>query len=368
MAQIKKISDGKYLIRSSRGTGKSRTFVNKTFYGTLKEAKAEAREMDTDIQSGRIGGARLRFERFFELWIKAITPKLQPRTVDGYDGYIRRYALELLKNYKLTEIETHHIQEVYNATQKSSTTVRNLHASLNACFSWAVKHEYIRHNPCRHTDRPAKVRPEIVVMDAKEVAKFVGICGQMRLGVLFEFALETGMRPEEYLALRWSDVSGCEVSVAQAVQFNRKGGGYYFKDIKTKTGRRRISISERLRQRLVTHRRETNEHRLAMKGTWFNHDLVFPNEIGRPMQLPNVTRRYLKPILDKCNFTKHITLYSLRHTCATLLLMDGKNPKTVSDRLGHASVTLTLDVYSHILPHIQDEATDAMDRIMRGIK
>ena len=105
-----------------------------------------------------------------------------------------------------------------------------------------------------------------------------------------------------------------------------------------------------------------------MKGTWFNHDLVFPNEIGRPMQLPNVTRRYLKPILDKCNFTKHITLYSLRHTCATLLLMDGKNPKTVSDRLGHASVTLTLDVYSHILPHIQDEATDAMDRIMRGIK
>lgn len=366
MAQIKKLSEGKYLIRSSRGTGKTRVFVNKTFHGTLRDAKIEAREMDDDIQSGRISGARLTFERYFKIWIKAITPKLSPRTVDGYEGYINRYALNKIKHLKLTDIDTHHIQEVYNATEKSSTTVRNLHASMNACFAWAVKHQYIRHNPCRHTDRPAKVRPEIVVMDEKEIVKFAGLCQTEPLGVLFEFALETGMRPEEYLALRWADIAGNEISVQRSVQFNRKGGGYYFKDVKTKSGRRRIPISDHLRQRLATHRREQLEHRLAMKGTWFNLDLVFPNTIGGPIPLNNLTRRFFAPILEKCGFDKHITLYSLRHTCATLLLSEGKNPKTVSDRLGHASVNLTLDVYSHVLPRIQDEATDTMARIMRG--
>ena len=380
MPQIKKLSDGKYLIRVSRGTGKRRQFVNITFRGTLKDAKTEARDQEILLQSGNGVHVALKFEKYFELWLKAVKPTLAPRTHDGYEGNIRRYALEHLKPLRLGEIRSHHIQQIYLDCDKSSTTVRNLHASLNACFSWAVRHEYIRSNPCKHTDRPARVRPDIVVMDEAEAAVFATHCRAMKFGVIFEFALETGMRPEEYLALRWRDVAGCEISIAQAVQFNRKGGGYYFKDIKTQKGRRRISISERLRLRLVQHRREQNEHRLAMKGTWFHHDLVFPNEIGRPHPINNITRRYFAPILSAMwpetelpdgtmqphPDAKHITLYSLRHTCATLLLMRGTNAKVVADRLGHSSVVMTLDTYSHVLPHIQDAATDSMDRIMRG--
>lgn len=365
MAHVKKISDGKYLIRVSRGTGKRRTWVNITFRGTLKDARVRARDEETLLDSGRPKQTVLLFEAYFKLWIKAVAPRLSPRTIDGYDGYLRRYALDALTGLKLGEIATHHIQAVYLACDKSSTTVRNLHAALNACFSWAVKHEYIRNNPCKNTDRPARVRPDIVVMDEAEASRFADVCRTMQNGVIFEFALETAMRPEEYLALRWRDISGCEVSVAQAVQFRRKGGGYDFKDIKTKAGRRRISISERLRLRLVHHRREQNEHRLAMKGTWFNHDLVFPNEIGRPFAINNLTRRYMAPVLDRCGFDKHITLYALRHTCATLLLMRGVNAKIVADRLGHSSVVMTLDTYSHVLPHIQDAATDMMDDILR---
>jgi len=367
LANITKKAEGKYLIRVSKGTGPGRTWINKTFRGKLADAKTHARDLETLLDSGQTKQSVLLFKDYFELWIKAVTPKLSPRTVDGYEGYITRYAITPLGKFKLGDIRTHHIQAVYIdiGVGRSSTTVRNLHAALNACFAWAVRHRYIHENPCKHTDRPAKVRPEIVVMDEHEAGTFAEICRTMPNGIIFEFAIETGMRPEEYLALRWRDIAGCEISIAQAVQFRRKGGGWYFKDIKTQKGRRRISISERLRLRIAEHRRRQLEHRMALKVAWADHDLVFPNEIGTPFAINNITRRYLKPILDKCEFGKHITLYALRHTCATLLLMRGANAKVVADRLGHSSVVMTLDTYSHVLPHIQDAATDMMDDILK---
>lgn len=366
MSNITKKSDGKYLIRVSKGTGANRTVINKTFRGKLADAKVYARELETLVDSGRSVASALTFKAYFELWIAAVTPRLSPRTADGYDGYIRRYALDALAGFRLADIRTHHIQAVYidAGVGRSATTVRNLHAALNACFAYAVRHRYIYENPCKHTDRPAKVRPEIVVMNEAEAGIFAEACRASPHGVIFEFALETGMRPEEYLALRWSDISGCEVSVAQAVQFRRSGGGWYFKDIKTQKGRRRISISDRLRVRLAEHRRRQLEHRLALKVTWHDLDLVFPSLIGTPLAINNVSRRYLKQILDACAFGKHITLYALRHTCATLLLMRGVNAKIVADRLGHSSVVMTLDTYSHVLPHIQDSATDTIAGIL----
>ncbi len=363
MAQIKKLGERRYLIRASRGTGRNRVYDNKVFDGTLAEAREESRDMEILLAKGRLAGVR--FEKCFELWLAAIKPKLAPRTVDGYDGSIRRYALERLRTVKLGRIERGDIQKVYDDCGKSSTTVRNLHASLNAFFSWCVRRGDIKTNPCKHTDRPQKSRKEIHVLNYEEANRFMEICKTMPSGVIFEFALETGMRPEEYLALRWRDLDGHQVSIQQVIQYNRKGGGYYFAQPKTAKSRRQLSISDNMRIRLIRHRREQNEHRLKMKGTWFSLDLIFANEIGRPFGLPNITRRYFRPIADKCSLEQHITLYSLRHSCATLLLMNGTNPKVVADRLGHSSVTMTLDTYSHVLPHIQDDATNAMDRILR---
>ena len=174
------------------------------------------------------------------------------------------------------------------------------------------------------------------------------------------------MRPEEYLALRWSDLQGREVSVQQIVQFNRKGGGYYFDQPKTAKSRRRISIAEDLQRQLHRHRIDELGWRMRTKGMWLDLDLVFPNGIGRPETLTNLRRRFFHPVLEQCGLAdRGLTLYSLRHTCATLLLLGGANPKTVADRLGHSSVVLTLDTYSHVLPHIQAEATNILRNAMR---
>jgi integrase len=364
MAQIKKLGERRYLIRASKGTGRNRVYDNKVFDGTLAEAREEARDMEVLLAKGRLAGVR--FEKCFELWLAAIKPKLAPRTVDGYDGSIRRYALDRLRTVKLGRIERGDIQKVYDDCGRSSTTIRNLHASLNAFFSWCVRRGDIKSNPCKHTDRPQRSRTEIQVLNPDEAFLFTETCRTMKNGIIFELALETGMRPEEYLALRWRDYDGTDIFIQQAVQFNRSGGGgYYFKELKTARSRRRISLSAGLRKRLLTHRREQNEHRLAMKGTWFNHDLIFPNEIGRPIEMSNLTRRYFRPIADACDLGKHITIYSLRHSCATLLLIQGYNAKIVADRLGHASVVLTLDTYSHVQPSLQADATNAMENVMR---
>lgn len=365
MPSITKKSDGKYLIRVSRGTGKRRRYINETFHGTLKEANARGRELESRIDGGTSLDAKMRFDEYLPRWLDAVKPRLSPRTLDGYEGYIKRYAETTLGPLRLAEIRTIHIQDVIARCRLSATTVRNLHAALRACFAYAVRGGLLADNPCRRVDLPKRSRRQITVLTIEDAAAFAAACRELPNGLIFEFALETGMRPEEYLALRWSDITGTDVSVQQAVQFNGKGGGFYFKELKTNRSRRRVPISEGLAKRLHRHRIAQHEHRLKLKVTWSDLGLVFANEIGRPHRLTNIIRRYYRPVLDKAGLAdRGLTLYSLRHSCATLLMMQGTSPKVVADRLGHSSVAMTLDVYSHVLPHIQNDATDIMARIM----
>lgn len=367
MANITKKGERKYRVRISKQSQGVRRFVNYTIRGTLKDAREFARQQETLLDSGELDRSGLTFAAYFRLWLAAIKPKIAPRTFDGYEGSIRRYALDRLAAMQLEAIRLEHVQTIYLEIGKSPTTVRNLHAALRACFNYARRRGFIRSNPCDNADLPAKSRRPIRVLSFEEARRFVAACGQTPNGLVFEFALETGMRPEEYLALRWSDISGSEASVQQVVQYRRSGGGFYFDKPKTAKSRRRVPLSDALRRSLARHRTAQLEHRIAMRGTWFDLDLVFPNEVGHPQPLNNLSRRYLRPALAAAGLAERgITLYSLRHTCATLLLMSGENPKVVADRLGHSSVTLTLDTYSHVLPHIQADATETLNRLMRG--
>ena len=106
------------------------------------------------------------------------------------------------------------------------------------------------------------------------------------------------------------------------------------------------------------------KQRLALGTQWKDHGLVFAAENGEPIHYSNFTARHFKPILRAAGLAENIRLYDLRHTCATLLLMEGENPKVVSERLGHASITLTLDTYSHVLPTMQRQATNKLKSLV----
>jgi len=103
---------------------------------------------------------------------------------------------------------------------------------------------------------------------------------------------------------------------------------------------------------------------LKLGAAYQNFDFVFATEIGTPILPSNLTRRHFKPILKDANLSGSIRLYDLRHSCATLLLAEGENPKVVSERLGHATIVLTLDTYSHVLPSMQQGATDKLENLL----
>jgi integrase len=174
------------------------------------------------------------------------------------------------------------------------------------------------------------------------------------------------MRPEEYLGLQWKDINfeRGTVTVRRALVWRRKGGGWILEEPKTPQSRRTIPLPVSVLRSLTEHKRKQAEERLRAGTDYQNHDFVFAGEFGTPLLTSNIFRRHFKPILTTAKLPDSIRLYDLRHTCATLLLAAGENPKVVSERLGHASIVLTLDTYSHILPTMQQAATAKLESLL----
>jgi integrase len=118
-------------------------------------------------------------------------------------------------------------------------------------------------------------------------------------------------------------------------------------------------------EKLMSHKRKQGAQRLLVGPEWQPHDLVFCSEFGTPLSIPNLTYRYFRPTLEKAGLPR-IRLYDLRHSCATLLLIAEENPKVVSERLGHSTIVLTLDTYSHVLPTMQEKATGKLEKMLYG--
>lgn len=221
-------------------------------------------------------------------------------------------------------------------------------------------------NPAAPVDLPRASRKEMKSLTPEEAGQFLAAASEDRLSTLFALALTTGMRPEEYLALQWKDVDLEKgiATVQRALVWNRKGGGWTFTAPKTPRSRRSIPLPVSVIRALTSHKRQQGEVRLKAGADYQNHDLVFATRDGTPIMPRNLLSRHFKPILKRAKLPNTIRLYDLRHTCATLLLSANEHPKIVSERLGHASITLTLDTYSHVLPSMQQAATDKLESIL----
>jgi len=202
-----------------------------------------------------------------------------------------------------------------------------------------------------------------------EASAFLTAAEEDSQGTVLAFALATGMRPEEYLALQWKDIC-LEKGIATVRRSiaRRKGGGWYFGEPKTARSKRSVPLPTSLVTALKEHKRKQNEVRLKAGVKYGQHDLVFATSEGTPWVSRNLILRHFRPTLKRAGITKKLRLYDLRHSCASLLLSANVHPKVVSERLGHASVTLTLDVYSHVLPSMQHEASEKLETMLYSQK
>jgi integrase len=138
-----------------------------------------------------------------------------------------------------------------------------------------------------------------------------------------------------------------------------------FAEPKTARSRRQIALSATAVEALRHHLERQVVERKQMGSAWEDLGLVFPNSVGRPLDNVNLLRYWFHPLLERAGLPR-MRFHDLRHTAATLLLGRGVNPKIVSEMLGHASVAITLDIYSHVMPHMQQQAAQAMDDTLQG--
>lgn len=293
---------------------------------------------------------------------------MRERTHDDYSQLLKRYVEPAIGDKRLCDVRPLDIQSLYaDMTRRglSARTVRYTHSILSSAFKQAINWHMLIFNPCQSVGLPRAVRREMKALTPSDAEKFLKAAYANEHGVIFVFALATGMRPEEYLGLKWSDLDldHC-TAIVQRVLIRRKGGGWYFGETKTARSRRTIPIPTTLVQMLKVHRRKQMETKLKEGATYQNNDLVFATVEGAPHHSRNLARRHFLAILTSAKLPLNFRLYDLRHSCATLLLVAGENPKVVSERLGHASVVLTLDTYSHVLPSMQQAATDKLETLL----
>jgi len=251
----------------------------------------------------------------------------------------------------------------------SPRTVRYTHTILKNALDQAVRWGKIYRNPADLVDLPRQDKKEMKCLTPEQAIIFMDATIYSPHKALFSLLMASGMRPSEALGLKWPDIDFKNKRVTVRRSLSRVNGkGLVLEETKTARSRRTIPLPGDI----ITDLQELNNEydKAAAKRTakekwnlpveeYYDQELVFANETGGPLDEGNILRRHFKPLLKSAGLPE-IKLYNLRHTCATLLLSAGENPKIVSERLGHSSINLTLDTYSHVLPDMQVSATDKM--------
>jgi integrase len=304
-------------------------------------------------------------------WLEGLRGgKLKDSTIGYYaqycDAYILRTDLASKPLGKLTAVDLEHLYrrmttaKVDGGLGLSSTTAHHLHAVLHRALGKAMRQRKVPQNVAELVDedeRPAVNDHEMSVLADEDFDRFLDAIHGDRLEALFVVAIREGLRQGEILGLRWQDVDleRGTITVTKSLQDETVGKP------KTKKSRRTVVLLPETADALGGHRTRQLQERLLVGSMWQQDgDLVFPNEFGA-FQSPQRLRDRLKAILERAGLPQ-IRFHDLRHSAATNWLKGDMHAKVASERLGHASVAITLDLYSHVTLGMQREAVAAITR------
>jgi len=300
-------------------------------------------------------------------WLEdSVKDTVRNTTNERYEQIARKHITLALGNVKLKDITPTHVRGVYKEKLQSLSprTVQYIHVTLHKALKQAVNDELIPRNATEAV-KPPQVRPqvrreEIYPLTPKQVkALLEAACGD-RLEALYVLAVMTGLRQGELLGLKWEDVDLESETLQVRRTLTTAKGGLMLSIPKTKGSRRTVKLTRSAVNALRSHlERQLGEIDRA-GSLWRENGLIFASEAGDSLDRRYVTNHRFKPLLKRAGLPT-IRFNDLRHTCATLLLGRNVNPKIVSEMLGHASITITLDTYSHVLPNMQGEAAKAME-------
>lgn len=304
--------------------------------------------------------------QFLHQWLEGRRPSLRPRTYDGYESIVRVRIVPALGRLPLDKVTPPVLQAFASRLLEqglSAQSVQNTYRLLHRAFADAVKWGLLGRNPCDLVTPPRVGRTQPRTLTVADVARLFAACTDDPLGPLVTVAVLTGLRQGELLALQWRDIDWerGELSVVRSLQRVR-GQGLVVVPPKTAASRRRVPLPPLALEALRVQRRRQLEQRLAAGPAWADGDWVFTTSLGAPLDPAETTRRF-QALLARLGLPR-LRFHDLRHTTATLLLSDGVHPKVVASLLGHSTVQITLDTYSHVTPGLARQAVEQLDRLV----
>ncbi|MGZ6376061.1 MAG: tyrosine-type recombinase/integrase [Ktedonobacterales bacterium] len=360
---IRKRSDGRWEARITRDDGTPKSIYGKTRAQAAALMAAALRDQAQGVPIMR--NERLTVAAFLRDWLPRHAARIEHSTASRYREFLELHIIPTLGKTTLTKLTAHDLERLYAAKLKthSASTVRKVHLCLHLALEDALRKGLIARNVCDLATVPKPPRARFDVWTQDEATRFLAAVRGERLEALYVLALSVAMRQGELFALHWRDVDLDAGALYISGSLRRHTGlGRVVKAPKTATSRRRIRLPAHAVDALRRHKARQDEERLILGDEWDDHDLVFCNGIGRGLERQNVDAKDYYPLVAHAGVPR-IRFHDLRHTCATLLLRAGVHPKKVSELLGHASIAITLDLYSHFLPDMQEETAAAMDAI-----
>jgi integrase len=339
-----------------------RFYVNndrKLLSGFKKQKEAEKAAMEYMSKNVYIK-KDITVEDFFRLWFENYVDDLGENTIISYAGMINLHIIPGLGKILLSDLKGDTIQNFYTEKKKtlSSTRVQGIHKLLKMALNYAVMWEYLVRNPAINVKAPVREQVDIVILTDDELKKVLSHAKAYEAYIAILIAATTGMRMSEILALEVShvDFERCRFQVTKSYNDVKKK----LDKTKTKSSKRYVKMMKGTELEFKKYLYEKEQYEKMFGDLYYKNNFFCTYKDGKKLTRNYISKRF-KKIIRKLNYDDRIDFKSLRHYHASYLLAKNKHPKIVQERLGHSSIRVTLDIYSHLIPSLQDGGLDDLE-------
>jgi integrase len=357
-------ADGRWVASISLEDGKRRDVYGRT----RKEAAEKLLRLQRDLHAGLpLVREDQTVEQYLTSWINDIRAHLRIRSFARYDAAVRLHIVPTIGKVKLARLTQQQLESLYAAKLKeglSPSTVARVHAVLHKALADAERLELIQRNVSSLVRAPRAVRRHMSTFTPEQVQIFLRALKGDPLEAFYVLAITTGIRRGEALALHWKDVDldNRRIHIRYTLQ-DLKGGVFEFAPPKTESSRRAITMSDMAVVALRRHGKAQRRRAAELGAAWRESDRVFTTATGGPLRGNHILQRHFEPLCKDLGLPR-IRLHDLRHTAASLLLRNRIPAKMVQEMLGHTTISMTLDIYSHVLPDMQQQAAASLDQLL----
>ncbi len=342
----------------------------KYFYGdTRREVQEKLKMALHEQQQGMLAtGSQQLLKVYLENWLEQVyRPTVRPNTYKQFRSIVYHHLIPAFGHIAVQKLRAEKIQAYYAQKLKEGLSPRSIaviHAVLHSALQNAVKWGLVSRNVSKLVTRPRFERYESQTLTGEQAMKLLEVAKGSRIEALLLVALTTGMRKGELLALRWDDLDlEKRVLYVQRTVSRIPGRGYLESEPKTKSSRRRIELPAVAIEALKKHCVNQEKVRIKADEKWNERGIVFTNKYGGFMRPDTVLDTFHQLLKDAG--LPPMRFHDLRHSAATILFVAGVNPKVIQELLGHSKISITLEIYSHVLPSMQQEAASKMDEVFR---